>query len=59
MTLRDRNPSSCIDGANLYSLHILVTHIRTYGRTYDGDTHSGYHVTALCAGERGKNHYDS
>jgi competence CoiA-like predicted nuclease len=32
--------------------NILVTHIRTYGRT-DGHTQSGYPITALFAGERG------
>jgi hypothetical protein len=36
------------------TLIIYVTRIRAYGRT-DIHTHSGYHITALFADERGKN----
>jgi hypothetical protein len=56
VTLRDRKPSSNGSrGEFIFVAHFGDTHtdILTDIRT-DGHTHSGYHITALFAGERGK-----
>jgi hypothetical protein len=46
----DRKPVGRIDRGEAIFVAHFVTHIRTYGHA-----HSDYHITALFAGEHGKN----